>query len=56
MDENDLREFVFSALEEPLAILGDAELGKHDTGLSMSAGVIEIIIDDKTFELRIEEI
>lgn len=61
-----LRDFVYDCLEEPLAQMGCAgppeceiegctSKGEHDTGLAMFQGVIEVAIDDKTFLIRIEE-
>jgi len=60
---DDVRELVFEALAEPIARLGcagpptcehsDCEGGKHDTGLGMFEGVIEVTIDDQEYEIRV---
>jgi hypothetical protein len=56
MDVHQLRDFVFDTLAEPIGELGCVERNEHDTGLSMRAGVIEIMIDDQEFELRIKPV
>ena len=51
MDADQLADFVFEALAEPLGELGSAERDEHDTFLWMTNGVIYIQIDDQEFEL-----
>jgi len=66
MDLDAVRELVYEWLSEPVAQMGCAgppegtlpdckSEGKHDTGLGMFSGVIELTIDDKTFTIRVEE-
>ena len=64
MDIHALRDFIFERLADPIAELGCAgppecrfldcgSKGEHDTGLSMMAGVIEVMIDDQEYEIRV---
>ena len=56
-----MRMLIFDALEEPIGDLGCAGPpecttcpgGVHDTGLGMFSGVIEVEIDEETYEIRV---
>ncbi len=58
-----LRMLIFDAIDEPIGELGCAGPpecttcpgGVHDTGLGMFQGVIEVEIDEKTYEIRVSE-
>lgn len=66
MTLDEVRELVYNWLEEPVGEMGCAgppeckladckSEGKHDTGLGMFQGVIELFIDDKVFNITITE-
>lgn len=64
MNIDEVREFVFEALSDPMACMGcigppeckfDCEPGgpKYDTGLGTFNGVIELEIDGQAYEVKI---